>query len=128
MNKTTATKIAKELEEKASALRAEIAQAEAMLRAPRPSGGDEADQAQHLNENASRAVMRDRSISQLKLIGVAINKFKAGTLGECESCGCDIEERRLQANPAAAMCFECQNDNELAAKKRRVQNGNDSGE
>jgi RNA polymerase-binding transcription factor DksA len=42
----------------------------------------------------------------------ALEKFDAGTYGNCESCGNEIPEPRLEAKPAARLCIDC------ASKKR----------
>jgi DnaK suppressor protein len=38
----------------------------------------------------------------------AIAKVKTGDYGVCESCGCRIPAKRLQAIPWARLCVECQ--------------------
>lgn len=45
-------------------------------------------------------------------IDAALGKLEAGTYGQCESCGQDIAEARLEAMPAARLCMAC-------ASKRR---------
>jgi RNA polymerase-binding transcription factor DksA len=42
----------------------------------------------------------------------ALSKLEAGTYGQCESCGDEIAEARLEAMPAARLCMAC-------ASKRR---------
>ena len=42
----------------------------------------------------------------------ALRKFDDGTYGQCESCGNQITEARLEAMPAARLCINC-------ASKRR---------
>jgi RNA polymerase-binding transcription factor DksA len=42
----------------------------------------------------------------------ALSKLEGGSYGECESCGGQISEARLEAMPAARLCIEC-------ASKRR---------
>jgi DnaK suppressor protein len=37
----------------------------------------------------------------------ALRKFDAGTYGQCESCGNQIAEARLEAMPAARLCINC---------------------
>jgi RNA polymerase-binding transcription factor DksA len=37
----------------------------------------------------------------------ALNKFEAGTYGQCESCGKPIAAARLEAKPAARFCIDC---------------------
>lgn len=35
----------------------------------------------------------------------ALGRIEAGTYGKCRECGAQIEEERLEANPAAATCI-----------------------
>lgn len=37
----------------------------------------------------------------------ALAKLDAGTYGECEHCGAEIGEARLEAMPAARLCIAC---------------------
>ncbi len=39
-------------------------------------------------------------------IKAALQRIKDGTYGKCEICGKSIEEKRLEANPAATTCIE----------------------
>jgi DnaK suppressor protein len=48
----------------------------------------------------------------LQEIDAALEKFDAGTYGQCESCGSPIADARLEAMPAAKLCISC-------ASKRR---------
>jgi DnaK suppressor protein len=118
MDKVKMQEVARKLETQAADLRKEIDEAEAFLRSARPQGGDEGDQAQHLNEGSAQRTFRDRAIGKLKVVNVALNRIKTGTFGECEDCGCDIDERRLAVNPAASKCTECQEDSERENKRR----------
>ena len=45
-------------------------------------------------------------------VDAALAKLESGTYGQCESCGDDIAEDRLEAMPAARLCMSC-------ASKRR---------
>lgn len=36
----------------------------------------------------------------------ALQNIEEGTFGKCNVCGKDIEEKRLEANPAASTCME----------------------
>ena len=40
-------------------------------------------------------------------IDEALAKFDAGTYGQCERCGGDIGDARLEAMPAARLCISC---------------------
>jgi DnaK suppressor protein len=48
-------------------------------------------------------------------IARAFDKLEDGTYGTCEICGKDIEDERLEAIPAARLCFEHQAEQERAA-------------
>ncbi len=43
-------------------------------------------------------------LDRKKEITAALARMAAGTYGFCEECGEKVEEDRLEANPAAAMC------------------------
>ncbi len=43
-------------------------------------------------------------------INRALQKIKDGTFGTCEICGAELEEDRLEANPAARTCKTHMND------------------
>ncbi|MCU1464082.1 MAG: hypothetical protein JWM72_10 [Actinomycetia bacterium] len=45
-------------------------------------------------------------------VNTALGKLEAGTYGQCETCGEDIADARLEAMPAARSCMAC-------ASKRR---------
>jgi DnaK suppressor protein len=45
-------------------------------------------------------------------VDAALVKLESGTYGQCEACGEDIAEARLEAMPAARLCMAC-------ASKRR---------
>lgn len=47
---------------------------------------------------------RHHEIARLE---AAIGRIDAGTYGECLRCGEDIDERRLDADPAATLCIAC---------------------
>ena len=40
-------------------------------------------------------------------INDALDKIELGTYGQCESCGGEISEARLEAMPAARLCISC---------------------
>jgi RNA polymerase-binding protein DksA len=49
----------------------------------------------------------------------ALGRIESGKYGECESCGKDIQEKRLAAVPFARMCKECQEIEEKKGKLRK---------
>ena len=44
---------------------------------------------------------------QLDEVERALGKMDAGTYGQCESCGKEIGEARLEAVPTARYCIDC---------------------
>ncbi len=50
--------------------------------------------------------------TKLNDIQHALKKFEAGTYGECEKCKKEIAFERLEAMPAAKLCYSCELDNE----------------
>ncbi len=58
---------------------------------------------EYLNRLSSEGLLEDR----LKEINQAIHKIKVGNFGVCEKCKEDIEERKLDINPAAESCIKC---------------------
>ena len=73
---------------------------------------DRKDQA----DAASRAVIGsaevERDLAELREIAGARERIAAGHYGECVACGTAIDQRRLQAQPAASRCIACQSEAE----------------
>lgn len=73
----------------------------------RPSDpNDKADQIENFETNA--AILKQLEI-QLGDVNAALTKIEEGTYGVCEVGGEEIEEGRLNANPAARTCVEHMN-------------------
>lgn len=49
-----------------------------------------------------------RDIEELRDIEAALARIADGSYGVCESCGGEIDSRRLEAQPMAARCITCQ--------------------
>jgi|TARA_B100000315_G_scaffold14626_1_gene13354 RNA polymerase-binding protein DksA len=82
-----------------------------------PLPQDFAEQAvERENEETMLALQEEMNV-QLPRIERALARLAAGTYGECESCGEDIDPMRLEALPATTMCVECAraNDEKMAA-------------
>ena len=73
---------------------------------------DDVDQASADMEQALRLRLRNRENLLVKKVDEAIARIDAGTFGECESCGEDIEIRRLEARPTATLCIACKEEAE----------------
>jgi RNA polymerase-binding protein DksA len=50
----------------------------------------------------------DRDASELQRIDTALARINEGSYGQCESCGLEIPQARLQAEPTALRCVQCQ--------------------
>ncbi len=62
--------------------------------------------------------LKGRERKLLKKIDDAIEKIDNGTYGICETCGEEINIRRLEARPVTTMCIECKTEQEEEEKLR----------
>ncbi len=62
--------------------------------------------------------LRDREQKLLKKIEKALRKIEEGTYGICESCGGEIDEKRLMARPEATLCIDCKRAQERMERIR----------
>ncbi|MBF0281646.1 MAG: RNA polymerase-binding protein DksA [Zetaproteobacteria bacterium] len=60
--------------------------------------------------------IKDRERHLVRKIDQALNRIKAGEFGECEDCGGDIGQKRLQARPVTTLCIDCKMEQEQAEK------------
>lgn len=63
-------------------------------------------------ETSMRMRLRNREALYLKKLDEALRRISEGSFGECESCGEDIEVRRLEARPTATLCVSCKEEQE----------------
>src|SRR5262245_23076420 len=68
---------------------------------------DEVDMTSTELEQSMRMRLRNREALFLKKIDESLKRIADGTFGECETCGEDIEVRRLEARPTTTMCVGC---------------------
>jgi DnaK suppressor protein len=61
---------------------------------------------------------RDRERKLIKKIDEALTALDEGNYGYCESCGCEIGIRRLEARPTATLCIDCKTLDEIREKQR----------
>jgi RNA polymerase-binding protein DksA len=54
----------------------------------------------------------DRDASELRRIDTALARLSEGSYGLCEDCGQRIPEARLEAEPTALRCVQCQERHE----------------
>jgi RNA polymerase-binding transcription factor DksA len=70
--------------------------------------GDETDASVAIGSGDLRVLEAVRDVQELLAISGALNRLADGTYGTCSKCGGPIEPRRLEAQPTATRCFECQ--------------------
>ncbi len=56
--------------------------------------------------------IRDRERKLIGKINRCLQQIKEGTYGRCESCGEDIDPKRLEARPVASLCISCKTEQE----------------
>lgn len=62
----------------------------------------------------------DQHIDQIREVDAALLRISKGQYGTCIDCGAEIDYQRLQAQPTAKRCVECQNRYEkMFAHKNR---------
>lgn len=104
---------------------------ETNLKAQREGNKDEGMDAYDLaSEERDREInflLSDRDTIKIKEIDDALARLADGSYGECESCGLEIAEERLDALPFTRLCRDCQQDREREAKSQRNYDSEDRG-
>jgi len=68
---------------------------------------DEADMADRSEDFEERALKVDKLETRLNDVNKALEEIENNKYGNCETCKKEIEEDRLEANPAAHTCKTC---------------------
>ena len=100
------------LEEEATGLRADIANAESQVAARldnglSDAGDDEADVGGKTFERDHEWAMASNARNLLEQTEKVLARIDAGSYGVCESCGQAIGKARLMAFPRAVLCVSC---------------------
>jgi DnaK suppressor protein len=100
------------LEEEATGLRADIANAESQVAARldnglSDAGDDEADVGVKTFERDHEWAMASNARNLLEQTEKVLARIDAGSYGVCESCGQPIGKARLMAFPRAVLCVSC---------------------
>ena len=77
---------------------------------PMPSFGDGDDlsiEADQVEEIGNALAVKQVFEKELAKVEAALDKIKKGTFGICESCGKEIELKRLRIEPGASICTKC---------------------
>ncbi len=70
--------------------------------------GDDVDRAFVKTQVGLERDLIERCVSQLQDIAAAHDRIARGDIGICVDCGEAIESARLEANPVASRCTDCQ--------------------
>jgi len=113
LNPQQATAMKARLRERAAQLRGEIQSTlersadETHVRIAEQARDTEDDSFSNLVVDVNLAEI-DRDADELRRIDSALARINEGSYGLCESCGQEIPEARLQAEPTALRCVRCQ--------------------
>ncbi len=77
---------------------------------------DLGDQASAETDRSFMLRLRGREQRLLKKIEEAIERIDAGSFGICETCGEEIDVKRLKARPVTTMCIACKTEQEEEEK------------
>jgi len=78
---------------------------------------DTDDDAAAETQREADLVHLSRAAEELAVIEQALSRIENGEFGACAECGGDIERPRLDANPMAIRCAECQTLFERRARR-----------
>ena len=70
-------------------------------------GEGEEEQADEVEEMASRVALAEVIRRRLRRVKSALNKMQGKTYGICENCGKEIEEKLLEIDPESRYCKGC---------------------
>jgi RNA polymerase-binding transcription factor DksA len=70
---------------------------------PQAEPNEAADKLEEMDERGEEVTALSTRLADVRL---ALENIEQGTYGRCEVCGREIEEERLEANPAARTCME----------------------
>lgn len=100
-----------------------VAEIESELKAEREGNKDEGmdtyDLASEERDREINSILSDRERAKIKQIDDVFERMEEGSYGECESCGLEIAEERLEAMPFTRLCRDCQQDQEREARTQR---------
>jgi DnaK suppressor protein len=81
-------------------------------------GNDSGDESSHELQTVLGVDKAERDVNELIHVEAAIKRLQQGTYGQCSDCEEDISPDRLEANPVAARCIDCQEKRENKQDQR----------
>lgn len=106
-----------ELEEKRRELLESYRRSQEGQREAGDEGQDLADRATEHYTREFQYSLSDKERESVRAVEEALERMEAGTFGECQECGEQISDRRLQAIPWARLCIECQEEQEAQEER-----------
>lgn len=85
--------------------------------------GDSVDNSTEERGTSTMLRFKGRERATLYLVERALLRIEDEEYGECVECGVDINPRRLQVNPMAELCIDCQGDLEKQQKQNAARPG-----
>lgn len=76
------------------------------------------DWAEASTENLQDIALLQHEIDSLRRIDGALKRLKDGQFGVCQQCGETIPQQRLEAQPEAVACLQCQTELEQRVARR----------
>ena len=81
---------------------------------------DPTDRASMESERSFTLRIRDRERRLITKIREALQRIEDGEFGICDSCGEDIDKKRIDARPVTTLCIDCKTSQEISEKARGV--------
>lgn len=72
-----------------------------------PLNADTSEQAVEMEDDASLEGQAALVMREIVSVSRALLRVENGTYGECIRCGAEIDPKRLEVRPEAALCFAC---------------------
>lgn len=76
------------------------------------------DWAEASTENLQDIALLQHEVDSLRRIDSALQRLKDGQFGVCQQCGEAIPQQRLEAQPEAVACLQCQTELEQRIARR----------
>ena len=76
---------------------------------PKDYGDSEDENSEEISDTIEDESTLSTLEEEIDQIDKAMQKVEEGSYGKCSNCGEIIEEKRLEFNPAATYCSQCQN-------------------
>ena len=62
----------------------------------------------------------ERDLGEFRAVSAALTRIENGEFGTCEDCGRDIDVKRLEVQPFASRCIQCQERHEHLTNEGRA--------